>query len=144
MKRYIKAATATKEPNLALGAKPWTRDEQVRTESITRKIIDIRDDLGWEDTDEDGDIVEVYNFYYPGIKNTDVTISKCYLQKVKHTVNGQVKTKIPGTINYQVDDDGWVIDENVVGYATLPDARHAAMIYMKEYTDQLNKKYSMK
>ena len=38
--------------------------------------------------------------------------------------------KIPNTTYYVVADDGMVIDENVLGYGTLKDARHAAMIYL--------------
>ena len=38
--------------------------------------------------------------------------------------------KIPNTTYYSVSDDGMIIEENVIGYATLSDARHAAMIYL--------------
>lgn len=131
MKRYIKSSKEITY-NKKLGTTPWSAEEEARTQECSKRIYDMREDLGWDDTDEDGDAVEVYTFDLPNRKETEVTISKCYLQKVGHRYNGETYTRIPYTTFYTVDDYGMIIDENVVGYATLADARHAAMLYIAD------------
>lgn len=138
MKRYIKSAKELAYNN-KLGTTPWSADEEARTQECSKRIYDMREDLGWDDTEEDGDAVEVYTFDIPSRKQTDVTISKSYLEKVSYDRNGEKYTRIPNTTFYTVDDYGMIIDENVIGYATLPDARHAAMIYIKEEIDKYSR-----
>ena len=140
MKRYIRASKEANF-NVKLASKPWSQEEEARTDECSNKLREIMEDYGYDNIDEESDTVEYYNCYFPGIKSTDVTICKCRLAKKIYSQRGETTQPIPRTTYYTVDDDGWIIDENVVGYATLADARHAAMIYIQEELDKLEKKY---
>ena len=143
MKRCIRASeTGTYDVKLA--SKPFSAAEQKRTDAINDKLknyLFIDGEYGEVYEEEGIDEVEKYEVYNPWKKrDTELTIYKNHLVYATNYDENDRRVKqgkaIPGTIYYDVAEDGDVIDENLIGYATLDDARHAAMIYMKEYLHQ--------
>lgn len=108
--------------------KPWTASEQKRAEEISAKIYPYA-------TSEYYDTIykEMYSEEIGpehGVREgTEVAIFKEQMvYSGKYDENGnRVKegATIPGTIHYTVSIYGEVLDENLIGYKTYEDAKHA-------------------
>ena len=126
--------------NRADNLKPWSKSEQRRTEE-TSKMIDkylrINEDNGYEIYEQDSE--EVYNLELPmseyGLRDgLPVWIYKewfKYAQSRDENYNRVTKgKKVTGTTSYGVSIDGDILDENVLGYKTYADAKHALDLYL--------------
>lgn len=142
MKRYIKC-TAEAQYDAKLANRPWSPAEDKRTKEHSRKLYDLVNTDGWGEIYEENGIdeVESYNVVSNWGPNKgrqgQVTIYKNNIVYAGNYDENDRRVKqgkaIPGTTYYDVAHDGDMIDENIMGYATLNDARHAAMIYIKDY-----------
>lgn len=118
--------------------KEWSKAEEKRTKEISDYIYE-KQNVGdeWQEYYEVNGIEDIETFTYfdewRGVEH-EVTITKnnlTYARSWDENDNSVKKGKaVTGSIFYTVDEDGDYIDENVIGYKTLADARHAARLYM--------------
>lgn len=119
----------TKSPDV----KDWSEAEQKRTDEtgkMVNKYLYAGGEYG-EYYEQDGEDVytDEIGEEYGAREGTEVVISKewfIYNRNWDENDNRVKKgKKVPGTIYYTVSINGEVLDENVGGYKTLADAKHA-------------------
>lgn len=118
--------------------KPWSEAEEKRTQETSQMVIDYENagDGEWREY-YDTDYEEVFTQTLPcneyGIRARDnyveATIAKewfFYNRNYDENENRVKKgKKVTGSTFYTVAIDGDMLDENVAGYKTLADAKHA-------------------
>lgn len=109
--------------------KPWSSAEQRRAEKISSEVYDYLINPDFYDTVSE----EVYNKEigeeYGVREGTEATIdrvqvihSSSYDQNDNRVKKGK---PIPGTVHYVAAIYGEILDENLIGYKTFDDAKHA-------------------
>lgn len=127
--------------------KPWSASEEKRSRAISDKINSMLfagDEFEeFYETDGDDNPVATFNLSIPGRADTEISIYREYLVYAQNWDENDIRVKqgkrVPGTTYFSVADNGDVIDENFVGYATKEDAIHAAEIYMDELRRRFEK-----
>lgn len=123
-----------------LANKPWTNAEKKRTEDISQQLFNKCYRTG-DDNEfyEEDTVAEVEKLEFPQVTNfkeSEITIHSNQLIYTKSWDENDRYVKkggrVQGTTYYTVADNGDVIDENYMGYKTKEDARHAAMIYIRD------------
>lgn len=112
--------------------KPWSTAEQKRAEQISSVVADYLSkgpEWGYY-YDTDGQ--EVYSVPLGGYGYRDdkeATITRMYVIHAQNWDENDRRVKkgsqVPGTVHYSVGLDGEILDENVIGYKTFEDAKHA-------------------
>lgn len=118
--------------------KPWSKAEDKRSKEISDFIYNhlfITGEYAEKyDTQTIEPEVETYIFPKNSVyKQTQVSISKMCL------IDTRTEKRVTGSIYYDVDDDGDLIDENYLGYKTLKDAKHAMEIYVQGILDNVKR-----
>ena len=109
--------------------KPWSSSEQRRAEEISNLVWPyLRNDQFYETTYTVVYQAEIGEEY--GVREgTEVVIAReqvVYAQNWDENDNRVKKGKaIPGTVHYTVGIYGEILDENLIGYKTFEDAKHA-------------------
>ena len=127
--------------------KPWSVAEQKRTEEASKMVHSYlyagedKEFMEFYDTDGEEVYTQKLGKEYGTRDNVEAVIMKewfIYKHNWDENDNRVKKGKrVPGSIFYTVAIDGEVIDENVAGYKTEADARHALEItldWMKNRT----------
>lgn len=115
--------------------KPWSVSEANRAEKISSIVVDYLNrgpEWGYY-YDVDGQ--EVYSVPlgdYGYREDKEANISRMYVVYAQNYDENDRRVKkgsqVPGTVHYSVGLDGEILDENVIGYKTFEDAKHALEI----------------
>ncbi len=109
--------------------KPWSAAEQKRAEEISSRIYDYLINPDFYDIE----YKEVYNANvgegYGLPASAEATIDRSWIvYTTDRTEDGKRIKKgkaVPGTVHYTVGIYGEILDENIIGYMTYDDAKHA-------------------
>lgn len=129
--------------------KEWSAAEEKRTQETSKMVNrylyaaeegEGRGNFGeFYDTDSEDVFTQELGEAYGTRSNVEATISKAYFTYAQgHDENWKRVTKgkrVAGSTYYSADIDGMVLDENVGGYKTFADAKHALDLeldYMKQ------------
>lgn len=115
--------------------RPWSAAEQKRAQEISDMLLSYlrKDDI--YDTESEEVYSRELGSDYGVREGTEVAIDKSHVVYAKsYDEDGnRVKrgAKVPGTVHYTVGIGGEILDENVIGYKTLEDAKHALFLELE-------------
>lgn len=119
-----------RSPNI----KPWSASEEKRTQETSRMVIDYEyaGDGEWReyyDTDYEEVFAQTLGDEYGTRSNVEAIITKEWFYYNRNWDENENRVKkgkrVTGSTFYSVAIDGNILDENVAGYKTLADAKHA-------------------
>ena len=123
--------------------KPWSAAEQLRAQQISEKVYPYLVSQFYDTTFSEVYTDEIGEEY--GVREgTEVEILReqvIYAQNWDESDNRVKKgAVIPGTVHYTVGINGEVLDENLIGYKTFDDAKHALDLELDRMKKEANKR----
>ena len=108
--------------------KPWSSIEQKRAEQVSEKIYPYLNSEFYDTTYREMYSTEIGEDY--GVREgTECVVFReqvIYAQNWDESDNRVKKgASVPGTVYYTVSINGEILDENIIGYKTYEDAKHA-------------------